>query len=44
MDDPLNKKIFCFGACFFIKNQKTGAKTLLYFAAGGGEMLFTQDH
>ncbi len=39
--DPWNKKIFCLGACFLIfpkKNQKTGAQTSLYFAAGGGEI------
>jgi hypothetical protein len=45
IDDPLNKKIFCLGACFLIfsrKNQKTGAQTSFYFAAGGGEILFTK--
>jgi hypothetical protein len=44
MDGPLNKKIFCLGACFLIfseKNQKTGTQTLFYFAAEGGEILFT---
>jgi hypothetical protein len=37
--------MFCFGACFLIfskKNQKTSAKTSFYFAAEGGEILFTQ--
>jgi len=43
MNAPLNKKIFCFGAFFFIfftKNKKKGAKTSFYFAAEGGEIRF----
>jgi hypothetical protein len=42
--DPLNKKIFCLVAFFFIflgKTQKTGNKILFYFAAFGGEILVT---
>ncbi len=45
MDDPPNKKIFCLSAFFLIfskKNQKKGAQTSFYFAAGVGEILFTQ--
>ncbi len=45
IDDPSNKKIFCWVACFLIfskKNQKTGDPTSFYFAAEGGEIPLTK--
>jgi hypothetical protein len=45
INDLLNKKAFCLGVFFLIfskKNQRKDAQTSFYFAAGGGEMLFTE--